>query len=196
MASARTLFARQGVDATTINEITEGADVGFGSFYNHFSGKDDIVEAVLAETAAAQAAEIDEATADLEDPAEIVAAAHRIFMRHAAREPEWGWLLLRLDLTHNVMVRALGPFASRDLRAGIEAGRFQVGDETLALYAAGGALLAAMRAVLDGNVGPDADIHHAESVLRALGVPADEAAEVARRPLPAVATADAAPASD
>jgi AcrR family transcriptional regulator len=185
MAAARTLFARQGVAATTINEITEEADVGFGSFYNHFAGKDEIVEAVLSETAAAQAAEIDEATADLDDPAEIVAAAHRIFMRHAAREPEWGWLLLRLDLTHDVMVRALGPFASRDLRAGIEAGRFHVGDETLALYATGGALLAAMRAVLDGRAGPDADIHHAEAVLRALGVPAPEAAEVARRPLPA-----------
>jgi AcrR family transcriptional regulator len=193
MDAARTLFARQGVQATRINEITEEADVGFGSFYNHFAGKEEIVEAVLAETAAAQAAEIDEVTTDLEDPAEVVAAAHRIFMRHAAREPEWGWLLLRLDLTHNVMVRALGPFASRDLRAGIEAGRFRVPDESLALYAAGGALLAAMRAVLDSKVGPDADIHHAESVLRALGVPADEAAEVARRPLPEVACENPAP---
>ena len=36
MQTARTLFARQGVENTRINEITDEADVGFGSFYNHF----------------------------------------------------------------------------------------------------------------------------------------------------------------
>ena len=53
------------------------------------------------------------------------------------------------------------------------------------LHATGGALLAVMRAVLDGQAPKDADIHHAEGVLRLLGLPVDEAAEVARRPLPA-----------
>ena len=50
--AARTLFARHGVDTTRINEITDEADVGFGSFYNHFDSKEAIVEAVLAETMA------------------------------------------------------------------------------------------------------------------------------------------------
>ena len=52
--AARTLFARQGVDNTRINEITDEADVGFGSFYNHFASKEAIVDAVLVETVAAQ----------------------------------------------------------------------------------------------------------------------------------------------
>jgi hypothetical protein len=41
-----------------------------------------------------------------------------------------------------------------------------------------------MRAVLDGQAPRDADAHHAEGVLRMLGIPPDEAAEIARRPLP------------
>jgi hypothetical protein len=41
-----------------------------------------------------------------------------------------------------------------------------------------------MRAVLDGQLDESADEHHAEGGLRTLGVPPDEAAEVARRPLP------------
>jgi hypothetical protein len=41
-----------------------------------------------------------------------------------------------------------------------------------------------MRAVLDGRAPKDADIQHAEGVLRLLGLPPGEAAEVARRPLP------------
>jgi hypothetical protein len=41
-----------------------------------------------------------------------------------------------------------------------------------------------MRAVLDGQLGDQAGEQHAERVLRMLGVPREEAAEIARRPLP------------
>jgi AcrR family transcriptional regulator len=184
MEAARALFARQGVDNTRINEITEEADVGFGSFYNHFDSKEAIVEAVLAETVGAQGAEIEALTADVEDPAEVMSVAHRSFVRRARSDPDWAWLLVRLDVSHSVLLAALGPHARRDLRNGIKAGRFSVPNELIALYDIGGALLSIMRAVLDEAAPKDADIHHAEGVLRLLGVPAHEAAEIARRALP------------
>jgi AcrR family transcriptional regulator len=182
--AARTLFARQGVDNTRINDITDEADVGFGSFYNHFESKDAIVEAVLAETVAAQAEAIGAVSRQLEDPAEVIAAAHRHFVRRARSDPDWGWLLVRMEVSHNVMLAALGPFAMRDLRRGIEAGRLRVSDERIAMADAGGALLAVMRAVLDRRAPRDADVHHAEGVLRLFGLAPEDAAEVARRPLP------------
>jgi AcrR family transcriptional regulator len=183
--AARALFARQGVDSTRIQEITDEADVGFGSFYNHFPSKEALIEAVLGDIVAAQGAEIDALTAQLDDPAEIISAAHRSFVRRARNDPDWGWLLVRLDVSHNVLHAALGPYAGRDLRAGVRSGRLSVPHERIALHATGGALLAVMRAVLDGQAPKDADIHHAEGVLRLLGLPVDEAAEVALRPLPA-----------
>jgi AcrR family transcriptional regulator len=186
LEAAKALFARQGVDNTRIQEITDEADVGFGSFYNHFPSKEALIEAVLAETVAAQGAEINALTAHLDDPAEIISVAHRSFVRRARDDPEWGWLLVRLDVSHNIMHAVLGPYARRDLRAGVRSGRLSVPHEEIALYATGGALLAVMRGVLDGEVPANADIHHAEGVLRLLGVPADDAAEVARRPLPAM----------
>lgn len=185
--AARILFGRQGVDATRINHITELADVGFGSFYNHFASKDEIVEAVLGETVEAQGAAVDALTRGLDDPAEVVAVAHRYFVRLARTDPDWGWLLVRLDVSHDIAVAALGGFALRDLRRGLDAGRFEVPDQGVALHAAGGALLAVMRSVLDGSAGPDADVHHAEGVLRMLGLDRADAAEVARRRLPASA---------
>ena len=48
-----------------------------------------------------------------------------------------------------------------------------VGDERAALYGAGGALLGVMRATLDGQAPADADVHHAEGVLRLLGLTHD-----------------------
>lgn len=176
-------FARQGVEATRVNEITEEADVGFGSFYNYFASKDEIVEAVLRETVEVQGAAVDALTGDLDDPAEVVAVAHRYFVRLARSDPVWGWLLVHLDVSHEVMTAALGPRAGRDIKRGVKAGRFAVPDARVALNAGGGALLAVMRAVLNGELGPKADRHHAESVLRMLGVPPGEAAEIASRPL-------------
>jgi AcrR family transcriptional regulator len=186
VAAAGTLFARQGVENTRINEITEEADVGFGSFYNHFDSKEAIVEAVLGETIAAQGAAIEAVTADLDDPAETVAVAHRYFVNLARTDPDWAWLLIRLDLSHHITLVALGPFAQRDLERGIRARRFEVPDKRVALSATGGALLAVMRAVLDGQAPNNAGRHHAEGVLRLLGLSPQDAAEVAHRPMPKV----------
>lgn len=186
VAAAGALFARQGVESTRINEITEKADVGFGSFYNHFDSKEAIVEAVLGETIAGQGAAIEAVTADRDDPAETVAVAHRYFVNLARTDPDWAWLLIRLDLSHNIALAALGPYAQRDLERGVRAGRFNVPDKRVALLASGGALLAVMRAVLDGRAPKNADRHHAEGVLRLFGLSPQDAAEVARRPMPKI----------
>lgn len=189
IAAARVLLARQGAEATRIQEITDEADVGFGSFYNHFSSKEEIIEAVLADSLTSQGSALAALADELDDPAEVISAAHRSFVLRAGRDPEWAWLLVRLDVSHDLIRSALGPFAIRDLNAAISAGRLTVSNKSVALSALGGALIAVMRAVLDGDAPKNADVFHAEGVLRLLGLPAAEAAEVARRPLPAAVAA-------
>ena len=184
--AAAALFARQGVDNTRINEITDQADVGFGSFYNHFKSKEEIVEAVLTETLAAQGAAVAALTQGLEDPAEVVAVAHRHFVELARTDPDWAWLLIRLDLSQKLALGALGPFAEQDIAAGIKAGRFRVANRRIALLDAGGALLSVMREVLDGHAPKDAGRFHTEGVLRLLGLNPEDAAEVASRTMPAM----------
>jgi AcrR family transcriptional regulator len=186
MTAARGLLARQGVDATRINEITEEADLGFGSFYNYFESKEAIVAAVVEAVATELGEAISEATAGLADPAEVLSIAHRSIIRRAAADPAAGWLLVRLELSHDLVSRALGPFALRDVQRGIDEGRFVVDDLASTLVAIGGALLGAVRAVLQERLGPDADVNTAIAALRLLGVPVDDAAEVAGRPLPQV----------
>ena len=61
------------------------------------------------------------------------------------------------------------------------------GDDPASTSRIGGALLGVMRAILDGQAPADADVHHAEGVLRLLGLTVTDAAEVARRPLPPLA---------
>jgi len=183
LTAARELFAEQGVGATRTGEITERADVAAGSLYNHFADKDEIVEALLAEIAEEQGALVDELTARIEDPAAVVSFAHRHFVRLARSDPGFGQLVIRLDASHRLMHEALGPRAARDIQAGIDSGRFDVGDATTAVYTTGGALLGTISGVVDGALGPGADVEHAAAVLRMLGLSRAQASKVAQLPM-------------
>jgi hypothetical protein len=71
-----------------------------------------------------------------------------------------------------------------NLYQGFETGRFTSSDRVTSLALIGGAIFGAMTARHLG-VGPaDADSLVAEQLLELLGLPASEAAEIARRPLP------------
>jgi hypothetical protein len=61
------------------------------------------------------------------------------FVELARTDPKWAWLLIRLEIPHNLAFAGLGPFAQRDLDRGIKAGRFNVPHKQVALFAAGGA---------------------------------------------------------
>ena len=178
--AARELFASRGFDATRINEITELADVGIGSFYNHFTDKEELVDAVMSEVTEEQGALVEERTSDFDDPAMVVAFAHVHFVRLAREDPSFGRLLIRLDASHRVMSTALGPRALRDIQRGLDDGRFTFGPAAAAVLATGGALLGTMRGVVDGVLGPDADRIHATAVLRMLGLDAHDAEKTVR----------------
>jgi len=93
--AARTLFARQGIDNTRINEITEEADVGFGSFYNHFAAKQDLFDAAMDEVLEEHGAMLDELTAGIDDPAEVFTMSIRITARFPRSHPELAQILSR-----------------------------------------------------------------------------------------------------
>jgi AcrR family transcriptional regulator len=47
--AARAVFAEKGLDLTTIDDITERADVGKGTFYYHFSEKNELIAKLIDE---------------------------------------------------------------------------------------------------------------------------------------------------
>ena len=47
LAIAAELFARKGIDATTVREIADGVGMLSGSLYGHFESKDDMVKEIL-----------------------------------------------------------------------------------------------------------------------------------------------------
>ena len=182
--SARRLFASKGFEATTIAQIAEEADTAHGSFYNHFRTKDEVLAAIFEETLSRQLEILEARRGGVEDPAERVSIGHRNLLASVRTDAEWGWLLLRLEIPHRIVGRVLGKDAMKDLRTGIETGRFKVADPEVALNASGGALIGVVHLILDEGRGEDADVAHVEGVLRSLGLRPAEAARIARKPLP------------
>lgn len=186
LVSAAGRMLAQGRHSVSIQEITTAADVGFGSFYNHFSSKDELFAAAVTETLEAHDAVLESVTAGVEDPARLFAVGVRTTGRLQRRAPE----LVRVILTQGTAVLLLdagiAPRARSDIRAGIERGRFVVSDPELAFMAVGGALLGLMQMLdvhAEADAGEASDLL-AESLLRMLGVPSEEAAAIVAEALP------------
>jgi AcrR family transcriptional regulator len=181
--AASVLIAEKGVAGLRISELAERADVGLGSFYNHFGSKQELVEAVVADTIGARAQSIVARMASIEDPAEVVSFACRHVVRIANEEPELAWLFVNLDRADALFETIVLPYALGALELGVAAGRFEIVETHIALTAIVGGALAVMRAILDGRYGPDAGTLFAEAVLRSLGLDRADAHEVATREL-------------
>lgn len=172
-------------------EITQAADVGMGSFYNHFDSKEELFEAAVADVLDTHGALLDRLTESIEDPAETFACSFRLTGRLFRRRPQESRILIVSGLNLMGSERGLGPRALRDITEAAAAGRFTVEDPKLALAVAGGALLGLGKLLQDEPARDDATAADrvTEDVLRLFGVPADEAHEICTRPLPDVSVA-------
>jgi AcrR family transcriptional regulator len=180
--ATRELIAEKGVAGLRIQEITDRADVALGSFYNHFESKEEAVEAVVADSLR----DITEALATdpLEDAAELVSAAIRRFVGLAYTDPDFARLVVHLDHAQDIFAVAVHPAARMAVERGINEKRFSVPDLDVAVTLIVGGALALMRSIVDDRLGAGADRHYAQISLCALGVPAADAAKIARLPLP------------
>lgn len=181
VAAGRTVIARKGVDAATIGEIAETADVAFGSFYNYFATKEELLDAIVDEALELHGQAMDTLTADLSDPAAVVASALRGTLAVGAGDPVWGWLIVRVGFTHESLLKRLGARLLADVRRGVAEGRFRVTNPALVEYTIGGALLGCLLGKLDGEVDVSSDTEFVALTLRLLGIAPDEAAEIAAR---------------
>lgn len=184
MDAAVRIFARDGFEAASVNEIARAADVVNGTFYLHFKDKHDIAAAVAFRIAADVAHQLDRAMEDIDDAAERTSCATRRFVDLASAQPDWGWALFRAvwffpDLRSNVVA-----YMRADLLRGHRQGTFTVEIDDFLVDMFASMTLTALYSRLQGLAGAEAGSKTAELQLRMLGVPAKRAKAVAWRKLP------------
>jgi AcrR family transcriptional regulator len=183
--AAANLIADGRGDRASIQEITDAADIGFGSFYNHFDSKDELFATASTEVLERWGQMIDNACADIADPAEVFAVSFRISGRLGWTHPGLARFLTGAGLSVLDSPIGLAPRALRDIRAGQQAGRFSALDANIALSAVAGGLLGLLRLCQDHPERMNENVvdQLAEAIMRLLGVPAEEAARLATLPI-------------
>jgi AcrR family transcriptional regulator len=187
VSGARRLLETRDPGSVSIQEITEAADVGFGTFYNHFESKQELFAAAVEEVLEEHGAMLDALTADMEDPAEVIAASVRMTARFPITHPNLASIMDRLGTRYLTASSGLAPRALRDMQRGKDAGRLSFGDPAVALACNGGALIGVLHLTLAGDGSTpveDAADELALNLLRMFGLGEDDARDVVSRPLP------------
>lgn len=171
-----------------MQEVAQAAGVATGTMYNHFGTREDLVQRLAITVAESLCRVINDSYAHVADAAERVAIGQRRYVWLAAESPAWMLLLIEVLTAAPVVLATLDQYALADLRLGLRQKRFKVSSEAAGMDAISGIRMHAMRRVAMGLAPPQHDVACAALVLRALGVAPEEAAEVARRPLPPLET--------
>ena len=164
-----------GVDAAKIQDITDQADVGFGTFYNYFGTKDELAGRVLDCVIDDLGRRNDFATARYKssDPGRVMPVSIRLVLREALTTPMWQWWVLRPDLLVDRMRVGFSRFGIRDIQKAIAAGVYHVdalGVETswnLAVWM----MVGGMRDILVNRAPLKREQLVVEAIMRIMGVP-------------------------
>lgn len=150
--AASEVMTEKGMDGATMLEIAERADVGAGTVYNYFKSKDELAIAVLEEMMHDLALQIEHATAGVKDPAQVYAFGVRTVLDAATTDVRWKQMLYRSEVIADALYRRMGPFAIRDLRLGMAAGRFVLEDPELVWRLTAHAIVGVSLAITTGDV--------------------------------------------
>jgi AcrR family transcriptional regulator len=183
ISAAERLMRKRPLDELTIAEITDAADVGHGTFYLHFKSKYEVVVPIIHQQTVRRDEAIQKAVADIEDPAEVLACSGRHMGRMILADPLWRWFMQESGMPVDDMREALGDFVARDFEQGLASGRFNVPETGLATSYLFGGIVNALLSIFELADPGTAIDQVIEIMLRVLGLPIEEARDIAHRPL-------------
>ena len=147
------VMSEKGIDAATMQEIAELADVGAGTVYSYFKSKEELAVAVIERVMHNLAVRIAEVGDTFADPAQVYAYGVRTVIDAATGDLRWRQLLNRPEVIAEAMFRIHGPFAIRDIENAVRAGRFTLPDARLNFKLACYAIVGVSVAIVQGEMG-------------------------------------------
>ena len=187
--AALRLFAERGAADVSISDLAIEANVARGTVYNNVPSMEQLFETVAAHLSAEMHERVNKSFETLEDPAQRLANGVRFFIRRAHEEPQWGAFIHRFAMSDSALREMFASQATKDLLAGFASRRYSFQQDQLfsVITLISSAVLGAMYLVLEGHkTWREAGADTAEFLLRALGVPLEEARSLATTELPAL----------
>lgn len=188
LEAAYKIMSDGGIDAAKIKDITDLADVGFGTFYNYFETKDQLASQVLdclINDFGRRNVTATRGTAR-KDPALVMPISIRLVLRAVMASQLWQWWAMRPDLLVDRMREGFAPFAMRDIGEAVRRGIFRMAPENVgdAWSLAVWMMVAGIHDVAIGKRSPAIETFVTESIMRLMGLAPDDAHRLANCPLP------------
>ena len=184
LAAAETLMRANPIDSVTIQDITDAADVGHGSFYLHFKSKYEVLVPIIHAHAAFLDQKLQKVIPTISDPAEVMAISARYMARMIVADELWRWFLRHPGVPSVEIQKAVGRFSDRDFEEGFRSGRFKVNDRIATRDYAFGGLVNCLMTAFDTEDPIQLIDDGAELMLRVFGLSPEEASQIAHRQLP------------
>jgi AcrR family transcriptional regulator len=156
-----------------------------GSFYNHFATKEELFDAAVADAVESFGATMDQLTVGIDDPAHVFAQSFRLFCRLHRRWPELSKVPAAQPSDPGRLQRGLAPApAATSQPPPTPGGSPSTPNSLWQSWPGPRCAWASWSTTTPERDDAEATDQVTEDLLRMLGVAADEAHDISRRPLP------------
>jgi len=188
LQAAHIVMSRVGVESATIKEITQQADVGFGTVYSYFETKEKLASALLDCMIHDVVRRNFDVTEDLTHtaPETVAAVRNRMFVRTGMNDPLWCWWSKHPEQLFDRLDRGISPYAKPDIRISITNGELELAQEDVdfAWRMALWVVVGGIHDVAVHGASTNEDVRVTEAVLRLIGMPPAKAQAYAAIELP------------
>ena len=180
LSATATLVVEKGVEKTTMDDISELADLGRRTLYYHFESKDECILEAVAQTYQKHAELYDETHSEGIDPALRVAIASLSVMNAIVSEPITAQVIDYPKLLAEALTRSVLDYALKDIGEGIAQNRLTLAhsqDALIRILTWG--LVAAIMSIINEETGAhETFTTYANVFLVSLGVESEEASKI------------------
>lgn len=149
LMAAEELLGTRRFEAVSVDDIVARAGVAKGTFYNHFSDKEDLAASLALTIRHAVRDRIDAIKTQSTDPAMHLAIAVTLFLELAFNQPNRALILATLLTGATDAAAAMNSPLRATLEAGQVKGRFRIENPEIALLTVLGIVSAAIQGVID-----------------------------------------------
>lgn len=167
-----------------VEEVCEAAGITRQTFYNHFSGMEELRETLTWEVAHDFLAKVTAVLDTMADGAERTATAIRYYLERGRTDSRWAWSIVNLSASGIVFGAETYEQARQTVAGGMSCGMFRLPDVRIGRDLLLGTTLSALFTQLREETGEDYPGEVARTVLIGLGCAPDIAATVVAAPLP------------
>lgn len=179
MAAAYGIMGAKGLDGSSIADIIDQAGVGVGSFYNHFSSKEDLAKAVFAERAEALGSTLEHVARASDNIAAATCYAFRRLIEEVESDALWAAFIIQLEPSLQMLDGLLRDHARAGLQSGIMNGKLHIDDVETGITAFHAVIVAVAKSMLAGHISPT-QAHRASLLgMRLFGIDEAQAARLA-----------------